>query len=268
MIDLDARPLAVVTGASSGIGRALAAVLADHGFDLVLAAEDHGIHRVADVLGGSGLDVVGVQVDLATPQGVEALAEHVRAVGRPPEVLCLNAGVGVGGPFVESDLEEQLRLVALDVTGVVHLARLLLPPMVGHGLGRVLVTSSIAAVMPGPWLATYAASKAFLSSFAQALRVELEGTGVSVTALLPGPTDTAFFARAGIEDSRLGQGPKDDPADVAKDAYEALVAGADHVVAGSFRNRVQVATAKVVPDTVAADLHGALAAPAEVAADR
>lgn len=268
MIDLDARPLAVVTGASSGIGRALAAVLADHGFDLVLAAEDHGIHRVADVLGGSGLDVVGVQVDLATPQGVEALAEHVRAVGRPPEVLCLNAGVGVGGPFVESDLEEQLRLIALDVTGVVHLARLLLPSMVGHGLGRVLVTSSIAAVMPGPWLATYAASKAFLYSFAQALRVELEGTGVSVTALLPGPTDTAFFARAGLEDSRLGQGPKDDPADVAKDAYEALVAGADHVVAGSFRNRVQVATAKVVPDTVAADLHGALAAPAEVAADR
>ena len=154
-----------------------------------------------------------------------------------------------------------LALIGLNVTGAVHLTGMALPAMVARGRGKVLFTSSIAATMPGPYESTYAASKAFLYSFAQAIRTELKGTGVTVTALMPGPTDTNFFARAGMEDTRLGQSKKDDPADVARDGFEALMAGKDHVVAGSPRNRLQVAAAKVLPDTLAASMHGAMSKP-------
>src|ERR671911_3200557 len=126
---------------------------------------------------------------------------------------------------------------------------------------RLLFTSSIAATMPGPYESTNAASKAFLYSFAQAIRTELKGSGVTVTALMPGPTDTNFFARAGLEDTKLGQSKKDDPAEVARDGFEALMAGKDHVVAGSPRNKAQVAAAKFLPDTVTASLHATMSKP-------
>ena len=133
--------------------------------------------------------------------------------------------------------------------------------MVARGRGRLLFTSSIAATMPGPYESTYAASKAFLYSFAQAIRTELKGTGVTVTALMPGPTDTNFFARAGLENTKLGQSKKDDPAEVARDGFEALMAGKDHVVAGSPRKKAQVAAAKFLPDTVTASLHATMSKP-------
>ncbi|QXJ22617.1 SDR family NAD(P)-dependent oxidoreductase [Actinomadura graeca] len=255
--------LAVVTGASSGIGRELAAEFARHGFEVVMAAEDEGVdeaaRRVSDETGGV---TEPVRVDLATSQGVEELYAAIRARGRPVDALAINAGVGVAGDFSrDTELADELRLVDLNVRSAVHLAKRVLRDMAGRGEGRVLFTSSVAATGPGPYQATYAASKAFLSSFSQALRHELRETGVTVTALLPGPTETKFFERAGLQDTRLGQMDKDDAAQVARQGFEALMAGKDHVVAGSFRNKVQAGASRVVSEPAKAKLHGKLTEP-------
>jgi short-subunit dehydrogenase len=246
--DTSTRPLAVVTGASSGIGRALAEQFVERGFDVVAAAEDDELTAAASALQARGATVVPVQADLATSEGVEQLHAAVTATGRPVAAAALNAGVGVGGRFDETDLEADLRLIDLNVRSQVHLAKLLVRDMVQRGEGRLLFTSSIAAKMPGPYHATYAASKAYLHSFAEAIRTELKDTGVTVTSLMPGPTDTEFFERADMEDTKIGSGNKDDPADVARDALAALMAGKDHVVAGSMLNKVQAATSSVLPD--------------------
>ena len=249
------RPLALVTGASSGIGRELAVELAARDYDLVLAAEDEDLSTVAEGASRSGVSVVTVTADLATDAGVEKVVGEVERLGRPVDVLCLNAGVGNAGPFIETSLEDDLRLIALNVDHVVHTAKRLLPGMVQRGQGRVLITSSIAALMPGPWYATYAASKAFLQSFAEAIRYELKDTGVTVTALLPGPTDTDFFDRANLDGSVADEGPKDDPAEVARDGIEAMLDGKDQVVAGSWRNKVQAMLSKGGPDSLKAAMH-------------
>ena len=249
-------PLAVVTGASSGIGLHIAAELARRGHDLVVCAEDEDIDDATATLAEAGRHVVvGVRADLATAEGVEQLVTEIAAVGKPVDVLVLNAGVGVSGPFVDTPLEDDLRLVALNVTSVVHAAKRLLPDMVRGGHGAVLVTSSVAATMPGPWYATYAASKAFLLSFAEAVRYELDGTGVTVTALMPGPTDTDFFARAGMDDTVVDDMHKDDPADVARDGVEAMLRGDDHVVAHSWRNKVQAGLLKGMPEKIKTATH-------------
>jgi len=186
----------------------------------------------------------------------------VTAGGRPLDAAALNAGVGVNGEFARDiPLEDDLRLIAVNVTAVVHLAKRILPGMVDRGEGRVLVTSSVAATMPGPYYATYAASKAFLQSFAQAIRYELKDTGVTVTALQPGPTDTEFFDRAGMDDTKVAEAKKDDPAEVAKDGFEALMAGKDHVIAGSVRNKAQVAGGKVLPEKARAAMQAAQTRP-------
>jgi len=169
--------------------------------------------------------------------------------------------VGVGGRFDETDLDADLRLIDLNVRSQVHLAKLLVREMVQRGEGRLLITSSIAAKMPGPFHATYAASKAFLHSFAEAIRTELKDTGVTVTSLMPGPTDTEFFERAGMEDTKLGTSKKDDPADVARDALSALLSGKDHVVAGSRMNSVQAGSATVMPDKAVSAVAAKMAEP-------
>lgn len=243
------RELAVVTGASSGIGRELAVQLLERGYDLVAAADD------LDGLESLGEEVVALRTDLATPEGNDALLARVDADGRVPSVVALNAGVGVGGPFLERHLTDQLRLVRLDVESVVRLAHAFGTPMARRGTGGMLLTSSIASRMPGPLNATYAASKAFVQSFAHALHRELQPRGVTVTALLPGPTDTVFFERAGLADSRIGKGRKDDPADVAAAGLQALTDGDAQVVAGSWRNTVQDALSGLLPDRAKAALH-------------
>jgi uncharacterized protein len=254
-------PLAVVTGASSGIGRELAREFARNGFDLLIVAEDDEIVATARDLEAQGVTVTAVQADLATFDGVEELHDVIRA-GRTPDALAVNAGVGVSGTFSENDLAAELRLVNLNVTSAVHLARLVFPLMIERGGGRVLFTSSIAATAPGPYHATYAASKAFLYSFAEAVRHELRETGVMVTALMPGPTDTGFFERAGMEDTKLGaMENKDDPVEVARQGFQALMAGRDHVVAGSLKNKVQSAAAKVMPEKAKAKLQAGLTEP-------
>ncbi len=257
----DTKPVAVVTGASSGIGYELAKQFAAHGYDLVIAAEDAAISRAAQDIQSLGATVDSVQADLATWEGVERLWNAATAGGRHPDAVAINAGIGSSGEFTTTDLRQEIKLVQLNCASVVHLAKLASREMVNRGAGRILITSSIASTAPGPYEAVYAASKSFDQSFAQALRYELKDTGVTVTALMPGPTDTEFFERAGMEDTRLGQGPKDDPAEVAKDGFEALMAGKDKVVAGSMRNKAQAASGRVMPDRAKAAMHGKMAEP-------
>ena len=260
------RPFAVVTGASSGIGHELAKLFAREGYDLLAAAEPvaHGgvtLDAAAGDLRALGAQVDAAPVDLATTEGVEALARRVEAAGRPVDALVLNAGVGLGGPFLDQELDRIFNLVHLNVRSTVHLARRLLPAMVARGQGKVLVTSSIAALMPGPFEAVYGASKAFELSWAEAVRNELKDTGVTVTALQPGPTDTEFFHRAGMDDTKVGQDKKDDPAEVARAGFEAMMAGKDHVVAGAFKNKVQAVLSEVVPEPAKAAQHRKLSEP-------
>lgn len=255
------RPLALVTGGSSGIGLALAKQFTDHDFDVVIAAEDDGVHEAARSLAGSGCTVEAEQVNLATAAGVEQLYNRIVSLGRPVAAAALNAGVGAGGLFVENDLADDLNVVALNVTSTVHLSKLLARDMVRQGSGRLLFTASIAATMPGPYYATYAASKAFVHSFAEALRHELKDAGVTVTSLMPGPTDTDFFEASDMQQTRVGKGPKDDPDDVARDGFEALMAGKDHIVAGSFKNKAQAAASNVLPDRAAAAVHAGMTKP-------
>jgi short-subunit dehydrogenase len=261
MIKSPTRPLAVVTGASSGIGLELAKQFAQHGFDLLIAAEDDGIESAAVAIEWDEAVVETAKVDLATREGVDALYQRIKALGRPVEAIAINAGVGVAGPFVDTDLDADLRMIYLNAAGAVQLAKYIVRDMVVNGRGRILFTASIAADMPGPYYATYAASKAFVLSFAEALRYELKDSGITVTALQPGATDTNFFQRAGMEDTRAGTGKKDDPAEVARDGFEALMDGKDKVIAGSFRNWMQDAMAQVMPEPAKAAAHARLTEP-------
>jgi short-subunit dehydrogenase len=257
---MEPRQLAVVTGASSGIGLELARLFAADGFDLVIAAEDDEVQNAADALRiGGGRTVEAVQVDLATPEGVEELVARVE---RPPQALALNAGIGAGGAFVgDTALADELKLIDLNVRSTVHLAKLLLPRMVERREGRVLVTSSVASTMPGPFQAVYNASKSFVQSFALALRNELKDTGVTVTSLMPGPTETEFFARADMLDTKVGTGDKDDAADVARDGYEAMMAGKERVVSHSLSTKAQGRGSRFLPDSAKAEMHRRQAEP-------
>jgi short-subunit dehydrogenase len=256
------RNLAVVTGASSGIGFELAKQFASNGFDLIVAAEDDAIETAANELSASGASVEWEQVDLATPQDVERLERRIVAAGRPVDAAALNAGIGAGGAFAsDTDLADELRLIDLNVRSTVHLAKHLVAAMVARGEGRLLFTSSIASTMPGTYQAVYNASKSFVQSFALALREELADTGVTVTALMPGPTETEFFERADMLDTRVGAGDKDDPADVAKEGFEALMNGDERVVSSSLSTKLQGRGGRFVPDSVKAKMHSRMAEP-------
>ncbi|NIH78861.1 SDR family NAD(P)-dependent oxidoreductase [Amycolatopsis viridis] len=261
MTSAQTKPLAVVTGASTGIGRELAKQFARHGHDLVIAAENAELDDARRELTDLGARVLAVRGDLAGYDGVENLVAALASVNRPVAALAVNAGVGVGGAFVDGSLRDELTVIHLNVTSAVHLTRRLLPAMVEQAAGRVLFTSSLAAMTPGPFQAVYNATKAFLASFAEALRDELKDSGVTVTVLMPGPTDTAFFERAGMTDTKIARGPKDDPADVAEQGFAAMMAGKDKVVAASARNKVQAAAARAVPDPVKAAVHRRMAEP-------
>src|SRR5918999_865673 len=250
MTSSTSRPLAMVTGASSGIGRELAQQFAEHGFDLVVNAENDGVHAAAVELHATGADVRAVRADLRMAEGVEQLWSAVTDTGRPLDAAALNAGVGKGGAFVDTELADELAIIDLNITSTVRLAKHVLRAMTARGEGRVLITSSIASTMPGSFQAVYNASKSFLQSFAQALSSELEDTDVTITSLMPGPTDTDFFRRADMEDTNIGQSPKDDPAQVARQGFDALMKGEDKLVAGSVKTKAQGVANTVLPDKV------------------
>ena len=255
------RPLAVVTGASSGIGYELAKQFAKNGFDLLITSTGGRIDTVAEAFEQLGAKVETVQADLATYDGVETLYQQIQATGKPVEAIAINAGVGVGGAFIETDLQAELNVIELNIASSVHLAKRIVPDMVARHQGRILFTSSIASQMPGPFQAVYAASKSFVHSFSQALRNELKDSGVTVTALMPGATDTNFFDRAGLEDAKVNKAPKDDPAEVARMGFEALMDGKDSILAESLLTKVAGTVSKILPDSLKAELHRQMSEP-------
>ncbi|PWI42929.1 SDR family NAD(P)-dependent oxidoreductase [Streptomyces sp. ICBB 8177] len=257
----DNPPLALVTGASRGIGYELAKQFADHGFDVMVNSEDAAISDAAETLRASGREVTPLRADLTVQDGVERLYAAVAATGRPVAAAALNAGIGVGGSFLDNDLADELRLIDLNVKSTVHLAKRLLPAMVRQGEGGILFTSSIASTMPGSFQAVYNASKSFIQSFAEALHNELKDTDVVVTSLMPGPTDTDFFRRAGMQNTRIGRMNKDDPALVARQGFDALMAGRTKRVAGSVKTRAQGLANAFLPDGAKAQLHRRMAEP-------
>jgi short-subunit dehydrogenase len=251
----------MVTGASSGIGLELARQFAGHGFDLVVTAEDARLDAAAAELRRSGTDVRTVRADLRTADGVDRLWSAVTGIGRPLDAAVLNAGVGKGGPFVENELADELAIIDVNVTSTVRLAKHVLRDMTAREEGRVLITSSVASTMPGSFQAVYNASKSFLQSFAEALQEELRDSAVTVTSLMPGPTETDFFRRADMEDTRVGASSKDDAEQVAKQGFEALMKGERRVVAGSVSTRAMEAAGKVLPDALKAKGHRRMAEP-------
>jgi uncharacterized protein len=245
-----AKRLALVTGASSGIGFELATLFAEDGYDLVVAADEDGIDASADKLRSAGVDVQAVQVDLRKPEDVVRLYDIATAGGRILDAAALNAGSGRAGSFLEGELDDDLGIIDLNVRSTVHLARLVVGDMARRGSGKVLFTSSIVAGMPGWNQSMYNASKSFVQSFVEALHDEMRGTGVTVTALMPGPTATNFFRRAGMPDTVIGRMPKDDPARVARQGYDAMMRGDRKVLAASLFFKAMGVTNWFLPDSV------------------
>jgi len=254
---------ALVTGASSGIGLSLAKELASRGYDLAICSAGERLREAAEELRGMGVEVTEIQADLASREGVTQLWEKVSGLGRDIEIACVNAGVGVGGKFAETDLEAELNMINLNCTGTVHLSKYLVKQMLRQGRGRILFTASIAGEMVAPREAVYAATKAFDLSFAHSLRYELRDTEITVTALQPGPTDTDFFHRAGMDNTQVGSEGKHEsqPDEVAKQGIEALLAGKDHVYAASMKTKFEGMSANLVPGSVKGAMHEKMAKP-------
>jgi short-subunit dehydrogenase len=252
------KPLAIVTGASSGIGLELAALCAQHGFDLVIAADRPEIHAAASRFRTLGAEVTVVETDLATTDGVDQLWAAV--AGRPVDALLANAGHGLGRAFLDQDFDEVRHVVDTNVTGTIYLVQLAGRAMRSRGQGRILITGSIAGFIPGTYHAVYNGTKAFVDSFSFALRAELKDSGVTVTCLMPGATETDFFERADMCDTQVGQSEKEDPADVARVGFDAMMRGDGDVVSG-WKNKLQTAVANVTPAGVLAEQHRAMAEP-------
>jgi short-subunit dehydrogenase len=245
------RGIAVVTGASSGIGFELARCAALDGYDLVIAADEPAIHDVADRFGEHGVVVKAVEADLSTPEGIARLVDVIADDGRPAELLMANAGRGLGRAFLDQSFDDVRRVVDTNIMGTLDIAHRIGRQMRAQGFGRILFTGSIAGYMPGAFQAVYNGTTAFVDSFAYALREELRDTAVSVTVLMPGPTETEFFERAGLLDTRLGQDDKDDASYVAREGYRAMMDGEADVVTG-WSNKLQAAMASLQsPETLA-----------------
>jgi uncharacterized protein len=240
---------ALITGATSGIGLALAEELARRKYDLVIAArraEELGVVAV-DLSERHSIGVEKVALDLSEPDAADRLAGQLRLDDRPIDVLVNNAGFAQYGPFVETDAEAELRMLYLNIFTVTRLTKLLLPSMVARGSGRVLNVASTAAFMPGPLMAVYYASKAYVLSFSEALAEEARGSGVTVTALCPGPTRTGFQARAEMEESKLVKNRSImDAAAVAHAGIEGALRGRSLVIPGAT-NKLQTLVPRLLP---------------------
>lgn len=252
------RKLAVVTGASTGIGYELAKVCAKNGFDLIIAADEAEIENAAKSLRMDGVGVEAVQADLAVIDGVDKL---YKAIGdRPVDALLANAGRGLGKAFLDQNFKDIRRVVDTNITGTIYLIQKVGRDMRTRGQGKILITGSIAGFMPGTYQAVYNGTKAFLDSFSFAIRAELKGSGVTVTCLMPGATETDFFERADMLDTKVGTEKKMDPADVAKQGFDAMMNGEGDVVTG-WQNKLQSAIALIMPSGMVAEQHRKMAEP-------
>jgi short-subunit dehydrogenase len=255
---MNARPLAVVTGASSGIGKELAQLCVENGFDLVIAADDPAIEEAAQQFRAQGASVDALEVDLASTDGVDRLYDLVN--GRPVDALLANAGHGLGKGFLDQDFDAVRHVIDTNITGTIYLIQKVGRDMRTRNAGRILIVGSIAGFMPGTYQAVYNGTKAFIDSFSFALRAELKDTSITVTCLMPGPTETEFFERADLTDTKVGQDEKDDPAKVAKDGFEAMMKGHGDVVSG-WKNKLQTTIANVTPAGMLAEQHRKMAEP-------
>ena len=257
-----ARPLAVVTGASSGIGLELAKLCAENHYDLVIAADEPQIAEAAELLRRSGVGVAAVEADLATKEGVEKLLATIG--DREVTALLANAGRGLGRAFLDQDWNDIRRVIDTNVTGTIYLIHRVGRQMRARGAGKILITGSIAGFMPGTFQAVYNGTKAFLDSFSFALRAELADSGVTVTCLMPGATETEFFERADMMDTKVGTEKKQPADEVAKIGFEAMLRGDGDVVAG-WQNKLQAAIAHITPAGTLAEFHRKKAAPGTAA---
>ncbi len=255
---IPSRRLAVITGASSGIGLELAKCCASDGFDLLIAADEPQIHDVARQLRSYDVAVDAIEADLATEQGVDAL--YAAAAGRPVGALLANAGRGLGHAFLDQSFEEVRRVIDTNVTGTLYVIQRFGRDMRREGQGKILITGSIAGVMPGTFQAVYNGTKALLDSFSVALRAELKDSGVTVTCLMPGATDTEFFERAGMMDTKVGTDKKQPPEEVARVGFDAMMKGETDVIAG-WKNKLQATMAHVLPNEMLAEQHRKMAEP-------
>jgi len=248
-----AKGTALVTGASSGIGAELAKLCAADGYNLVLVArrEDRLAQLAATLAGTHGIQARVLAADLADPAAPPVIFAQIR--GEPIDILINNAGFGLAGPFRQTDWAAESRLLQVNVAALAHLTKLCVPDMVARRTGRILNVASTAAFVPGPFMAMYYASKAFVVSFSHAVASELKGTGVTVTVLCPGPTRTEFEAVAGLGETNLFRGATMTAADTAREGYAAMMAGKAEWIAGA-RNRWMIRGTRLAPRTILAEV--------------
>ncbi|MTH55616.1 SDR family NAD(P)-dependent oxidoreductase [Bacillus mangrovi] len=251
----------MITGASSGLGLELAKQFAQNGYDLAVSGSSERIFEAAETIRSFGVEAYPHQADASEYDGVESFWTFVKDLNRPVEAAVLNVGIGLGGAFAETELEEELRLISINISGTVHTAKRVVQHMVPNGRGKIMVVSSIAATLPTPYETVYGPSKAFGFLFAESLREELRGTGVTVTALLPGPTDTNFHDNAGMGSSEIGSSSKNDKQLVAKQGFEALMNDIDHVIGGDEATKQEAEENKRTPETEKAARHAKRARP-------
>ena len=244
------QPLAIVTGASTGIGYELARCCAQNDFDLIVAADEPQIEEAADDLRIFGNKVEAVQADLATIEGVETLYKAVK--GTAVDALLANAGTGLSKGFLDQNFNDVIHVIDTNITGTLYLIQKIGRDMRERKAGKILITGSIAGFTPGAFQAVYHGTKAFIDSFSFALRNELKDSGVTVTCLMPGATETEFFDRAGLEDTKVGQAKKDSPAEVAEAGFKAMMKGDGDVVTG-WQNKLQSAIASITPASILAE---------------
>ena len=255
MANLTSKKYALITGATSGIGLELARLFANDGYNLVIVArnEDDLANTSTELERQYHIEVVKISKDLFDPENAFDLYNEIILKEIQIDVLVNDAGQGQYGEFVDTDIHRELEIIQLNISSLVVLTKLFLQDMVKRGDGKILNLSSVASKIPGPMQSVYHGTKAFVQSFTEAIRNEVKDSGVIVTALLPGATDTDFFNKADMEDSKIVQeGKLDDPAKVAKDGYEALMKGDDMVVSG-LKNKIQVAMGNILPDSVVAE---------------
>ncbi len=255
-----ANKFAIVTGASTGIGFELASIAAENGYDLLVVADETLIASAAQDFERHGGRVTSIEADLATIEGVDTLLAATN--GRQVDLLCANAGRGLGHGFLDQEVADWRRVVDTNITGTLYLLQHVLKEMVARNDGKILITGSIAGFIPGSFQAVYNGTKAFVDSFADAIRNEIkEAKGVTITTLMPGPVETEFFDRADMLDTSVGASEsKSDPADVARDGWDALIKGEAHIVSG-WKNKIQAAVAHVTPAAILAEQHRKMAEP-------